>query len=92
MTVGALPLPRRTRTFVACLKEALADKVVGQPGALRATYSTLLLQRLGLADATRPASFLFLGPPGVGKTTLAQVGRRPRKGTSAINTCWGGSA
>lgn len=52
----------------------VARRIVGQKDALKRVTSTLKRARLGISDERRPlASFLFLGPTGVGKTEMAKV-------------------
>ncbi len=56
------------------LEEELSNKIIGQEKALQRVASALKRARVGLSDASRPlASFLFLGPTGVGKTEMAKV-------------------
>lgn len=56
------------------LEERLATVILGQPKAVQAVSETVQRARLGLSDPRRPkASFLFVGPSGVGKTELARV-------------------
>lgn len=57
---------------------ALADhlhcRVIGQDEAVQAVADAVLRARAGLKDPKRPiASFIFLGPTGVGKTELAKA-------------------
>jgi ATP-dependent Clp protease ATP-binding subunit ClpB len=56
------------------MEEKLAERVVGQPEAVRAVSKAVRRSRAGLKDPARPTgSFLFLGPTGVGKTELAKA-------------------
>ena len=56
------------------LPSILAARVKGQAGAVEAVAEAIMRSRAGLADPSRPlASFLFLGPTGVGKTELAKT-------------------
>lgn len=56
------------------LEEELHKRVVGQDDAVRAVAEAIQRSRYGLSDPNRPiASFLFLGPTGVGKTELAKA-------------------
>lgn len=55
------------------MEEALRKSVKGQDEALKAVADAVRLQRAGLASDNRPtASFMFLGPTGVGKTELCK--------------------
>src|SRR5579883_667390 len=56
------------------LEEDLHKRVIGQDEAVRAAADAIQRSRAGLADPNRPiASFIFLGPTGVGKTELAKA-------------------
>ncbi|MBE9228292.1 ATP-dependent chaperone ClpB [Phormidium sp. LEGE 05292] len=56
------------------LEDELHKRVVGQDEAVTAVADAILRSRAGLADPNRPtASFIFLGPTGVGKTELAKA-------------------
>jgi ATP-dependent Clp protease ATP-binding subunit ClpC len=52
----------------------VSRKIVGQKDAVKRVAATLKRSRMGISDERRPlASFLFLGPTGVGKTEMAKV-------------------
>jgi ATP-dependent Clp protease ATP-binding subunit ClpB len=56
------------------LGEHLHRRVIGQDEAVDAVADAVLRARSGLQDPNRPvASFIFLGPTGVGKTELARA-------------------
>jgi ATP-dependent Clp protease ATP-binding subunit ClpB len=56
------------------MEERLRARVVGQETALQTVSDAIRRSRAGLQDPNRPlASFLFLGPTGVGKTELARA-------------------
>ncbi|MUL37991.1 ATP-dependent chaperone ClpB [Gloeocapsopsis dulcis] len=56
------------------LEDELHRRVVGQNEAVTAVADAIQRSRAGLADPNRPtASFIFLGPTGVGKTELAKA-------------------
>jgi ATP-dependent Clp protease ATP-binding subunit ClpB len=56
------------------MEEHLHQRVVGQEAAIRAVSDAVRRARAGLQDPNRPlASFIFLGPTGVGKTELARA-------------------
>ena len=55
------------------LKDELHKRIVGQDAAVAAVADAVLRSRAGLASRSRGASFLFLGPTGVGKTELAKA-------------------
>src|SRR2546426_7376014 len=56
------------------MEDRLRERVVGQEQALQAVSDAIRRSRAGLQDPNRPlASFMFLGPTGVGKTELARA-------------------
>jgi ATP-dependent Clp protease ATP-binding subunit ClpB len=56
------------------LEDELHTRVVGQGQAVTAVADAIQRSRAGLSDPNRPiASFLFLGPTGVGKTELSKA-------------------
>jgi ATP-dependent Clp protease ATP-binding subunit ClpB len=56
------------------MEDRLRERVVGQEEALRVISDAIRRSRAGLQDPNRPlASFMFLGPTGVGKTELARA-------------------
>eukprot|EP00292_Cryptomonas_paramecium_P001893 CAMPEP_0113673900 /NCGR_PEP_ID=MMETSP0038_2-20120614/7107_1 /TAXON_ID=2898 /ORGANISM="Cryptomonas paramecium" /LENGTH=905 /DNA_ID=CAMNT_0000590395 /DNA_START=13 /DNA_END=2726 /DNA_ORIENTATION=+ /assembly_acc=CAM_ASM_000170 len=56
------------------LEQELGSHVVGQPDAVKAVAEAVQRSRAGLSNPRRPiASFMFLGPTGVGKTQLAKT-------------------
>ncbi|NRB09912.1 MAG: ATP-dependent chaperone ClpB [Richelia sp.] len=56
------------------LEGDLHQRVIGQEEAVTAVADAIQRSRAGLADPNRPiASFVFLGPTGVGKTELAKA-------------------
>jgi ATP-dependent Clp protease ATP-binding subunit ClpB len=56
------------------LEDELHHRVIGQFEAVTAVSDAIQRSRAGLADPNRPiASFIFLGPTGVGKTELAKA-------------------
>jgi|GEM_PF-3079422 len=56
------------------LEDRLSEQVIAQPRATHVIASALKRMRSGIARPNRPAaSFLFMGPTGVGKTEMAKV-------------------
>ncbi len=56
------------------LKEKLKTQIIGQEKAIDQVVETLQRSSLGLKNKNQPfASFLFVGPTGVGKTELAKL-------------------
>ncbi|KAI8992194.1 heat shock protein 78, mitochondrial precursor [Mycotypha africana] len=55
------------------MEDVLSKRVVGQQEAITAVSEAVRLSRAGLQNPSKPiASFLFLGPTGVGKTELCK--------------------
>ncbi len=55
------------------LAERLSKKVIGQDEAVQALARAIKRSRVQLGSRIRPASFIFVGPTGVGKTELVKV-------------------
>lgn len=55
------------------LEEILHKRVIGQDKAVDAVARAIRRNRAGLSKKMRPASFIFVGPTGVGKTELAKA-------------------
>ncbi len=56
------------------MEEDLSNRVVGQAEAVKKVSDAIKRSRAGIADPNRPiASFIFLGPTGVGKTELTKA-------------------
>ena len=67
-------LTKEEREKLLKMEELLHQRIVGQDEAVRAVAEAVRRARAGLSDPNRPiASFLFLGPTGVGKTELAKA-------------------
>lgn len=54
------------------MEKVLSSEVVGQSEAVKSVSNAVRLTRSGLANPNQPASFLFLGLSGSGKTELAK--------------------
>jgi ATP-dependent Clp protease ATP-binding subunit ClpC len=76
-TMTGIPLSRleeEESNRLLKLEDELRKRVVGQDKALEAVAKSIRRSRAGLHSAKRPiASFIFLGPTGVGKTELAKT-------------------
>ncbi|KAI7884225.1 hypothetical protein K492DRAFT_214555 [Lichtheimia hyalospora FSU 10163] len=67
-------LMRGEREKLLHMEDVLSKRVVGQDEAITAVSEAVRLSRAGLQNPSRPiASFLFLGPTGVGKTELCKT-------------------
>ncbi len=55
------------------LEEVLSQKIIGQEEAVGAVASAVRRSRVQISPRRRPASFLFVGPTGTGKTELVRV-------------------
>lgn len=67
-------LQQSEREKLLHLEEELHKRVVGQDPAVKAVAEAIQRSRAGLSDPHRPiASFMFMGPTGVGKTELAKA-------------------
>ena len=73
----SIPVKRLAQTEIEKLlnlESELQKKVIGQDKAVQSISSAIQRSRTGLSDPSRPiASFLFLGPTGVGKTELSKA-------------------
>ena len=58
---------------LADLEKALKSKVIGQDEAVEALAAAVKRSRVQISPRRRPASFIFVGPTGVGKTELVKV-------------------
>jgi len=76
-TMTGIPLSRLAEEEskkILHLEDELRKRVIGQDPALQAIARSIRRSRAGLHNARRPiASFIFLGPTGVGKTELAKT-------------------
>src|SRR5262245_58842017 len=55
------------------LEERIGQRVFGQKKAISAVSEAARMMRAALRNSKRPASFLFVGPTGVGKTELTKA-------------------
>jgi len=58
---------------LADLGDVLKSKVIGQDEAVDALAAAVKRSRVQISPRRRPASFIFVGPTGVGKTELVKV-------------------
>ena len=57
---------------LANLEEKLKSKIIGQDEAVHAIAAAIRRSRVQISPRRRPASFIFVGPTGVGKTELVK--------------------
>ncbi len=55
------------------LEESMKKRIIGQDTAVEDVCKAIRRTRVRLSDRRRPASFIFVGPTGVGKTELVKV-------------------
>ncbi len=55
------------------LADRIKKKIIGQDEAVDLVAAAIKRSRVQLSDRKRPASFIFVGPTGVGKTELVKV-------------------
>ncbi len=74
---SGVPVTRLTEAEAVRLlhmENELGKRIIGQEQAVRAVSEVIRRAKSGLSDPNRPSgSFIFLGPPGVGKTELVKV-------------------
>ena len=58
---------------LAGLEERIKSRIVGQDEAVKSLTSAIQRNRAGVSVKKRPASFIFAGPTGVGKTELVKT-------------------
>lgn len=67
-------LQQSERDKLVLLEDVLHKRVIGQDNAVKSVADAIRRSRAGLSDPNRPiASFMFMGPTGVGKTELAKA-------------------
>lgn len=58
---------------LAHIEEKLREKIIGQDEAVQAVSAAIRRSRVQINPRRRPASFIFVGPTGTGKTELVRV-------------------
>ena len=58
---------------ISTLESALRKRVIGQEEAISAVANAVRRSRVQISTRRRPASFIFVGPTGVGKTELVKA-------------------
>ncbi|MDL2294158.1 ATP-dependent Clp protease ATP-binding subunit [Ruminococcaceae bacterium OttesenSCG-928-D13] len=70
--IPAVKIEESEYSKLANLEERLKEKVVGQDEAVHLVASAIKRSRADISGRRRPASFIFVGPTGVGKTELVK--------------------
>ena len=74
--LSGVPITDLTESDVSKLKnlcENMKKRIVGQDDALYSVAQVIKRSRAGLMKKKKPASFIFVGPTGVGKTELVKT-------------------
>ena len=71
--VPASKITQTEFTKLEHLEESLSKRVIGQSEAISVLSRAIKRTRVQLSKRRRPASFIFVGPTGVGKTELVKV-------------------
>ena len=58
---------------LADIEDKMKEKIIGQDEAVNALAKAIKRSRVQISPRRRPASFIFVGPTGVGKTELVKV-------------------
>ncbi|MBQ7006976.1 MAG: ATP-dependent Clp protease ATP-binding subunit, partial [Oscillospiraceae bacterium] len=70
--ISALKIKESEYDKIQGLEEKLGSAVIGQEEAVNLVAKAIKRNHAGISGRTRPASFLFVGPTGVGKTELVK--------------------
>ncbi|MGH1375218.1 MAG: AAA family ATPase [Alphaproteobacteria bacterium] len=72
--IPANKLNQDEKVKLLALDKTLSERVFGQDHAVKKLSNAVRVARVGLKDPNKPqASFMFLGPSGVGKTEIAKA-------------------
>lgn len=70
--ISAVKIKETEFNKLQSLETKLKESVIGQNEAVELVAKAIKRNRAGISGRTRPASFLFVGPTGVGKTELVK--------------------
>ncbi len=70
--IPALKIQESEYQKINGLEAALKEKIIGQDEAVQLVAAAIKRSRAGITGRRRPASFIFVGPTGVGKTELVK--------------------
>ncbi len=71
--IPASKIEENELTKLARLEDVLNEHIIGQEDATRLVANAVKRSRVKTSALRRPASFIFVGPTGVGKTALVKV-------------------
>ena len=72
-SIPAAKIEQQEMGRLSSLPEKLRKKVIGQDEAVDLVSAAIRRSRVQISPRRRPASFIFVGPTGVGKTELVKV-------------------
>ena len=70
--IPAMKLQQTEYQKINGLEASLKEKIIGQDEAVELVAAAIKRSRAGVSGRRRPASFIFVGPTGVGKTELVK--------------------
>lgn len=70
---SSIGIDPKFRVNIDQIEKSMRERVYGQDLAIETLVDNLHVTVAGLSDPTRPNSFMFLGPTGVGKTEIAKA-------------------
>ncbi len=71
--IPASKIQQEELSRLAKLEDQIKSKIIGQDEAVKAVCNAVRRSRVQISPRRRPASFIFVGPTGVGKTELVKV-------------------
>ncbi len=71
--IPAARIEENELTKLANIEDKLKEKLIGQDEAVSSVSAAIRRSRVQISPRRRPASFIFVGPTGVGKTELVKV-------------------
>ena len=71
--IPASKIEENELTKLSHLEDAINEKIIGQTDATHLVANAVKRSRVKTSALRRPASFIFVGPTGVGKTALVKV-------------------
>ena len=71
--IPASKIEQNELTRLSSLSDKLKEKIIGQDEAISLVAAAIRRSRVQISPRRRPASFIFVGPTGVGKTELVKA-------------------